>query len=223
MSFWLQFKQSNCLPHNCGCEFISDAFIRQPINFWSSFVYIGLALFLYREIEHKSDELKLWTGVTILLGISSLLGHMSFTQLMMSMDFASIIMVISFFALVNLFTLLKQSFLRIIFILVAYFVFLVFCMYVMDKWTKVAICVAVFAFAVGDLVRDIGWKFLRARILHYALLILSLSFVLFLLDELKLVCEPHGPFQLHSFWHLGTALSIYLYGKWRFSAHQYLN
>ena len=217
MNPWSHFEASNCIPNNCGCEFIRDEFIRQPINFWSSFVYLFFAWWLFREIKNRTFEFRLWIVVMTLLGVGSLLGHMTFTQAMMSMDFASIILVISFFGVFNVLKLLKRPDEQILPIMTVYYIIIVAMMYFMEKWAKVGMCLLIFAFSLGDLVREMGWSFLKARLIHYSLAVLAVSFFLFMLDELKIVCDPHGPWQLHTAWHIGTGFAIYLFGKWRFS------
>lgn len=216
MSLWDHFSQATCLPDNCGCSFIYDSLIRQPPNFWSSFIYIFLGLWLFREVKNKSFELKAWVTLTVVLGLSSMFAHASFTQIAMAMDFGGIILVLSFFALLNLLELLKVSKSHILLYFTLYYLSIILIMYSMNKWVKVAICLMIFAFSMGDLVRSIGWSFLKARLLQYSILVLTVSFTLFMFDELRIGCDPHSPFPLHSFWHLGTAFSIYLYGKWRF-------
>ncbi len=216
MNPWARFEQASCYPQNCQCEAARDAIIRQPSAFWSSFAYIIAAIAIYRHIKTKTFELKMWALVCVVMGLSSLMGHGTFTKLTLSMDFAAIILVLSFFALLNLFLLLKQSPRRILIYFSAYYVTIFFALYSMDKWTRVGICVLIFFFSIGDLIREIGCKFIKARTLQICLLILTCSFGLFLLDEAHYQCDPNSLFQLHSIWHMGTALSIYFYGKWRF-------
>jgi hypothetical protein len=216
MSFWDRFPQATCIENNCGCSYIYDSLIRQPPNFWSSLFYIFLGLWLYREVKEKSFELKAWVILTIVLGLSSMFAHASFIKIAMAMDFGGIILVLSFFALLNLLELLKVSKGHMLLYFTLYYLSIILIMYSMNKWVKVGICLMIFAFSLGDLIRSIGWSFLRARLLQFSILVLMVSFTLFILDELRIGCDPHSHFPLHSFWHLGTAFSIYLYGKWRF-------
>src|SRR5690606_13911812 len=91
-------------------------------------------------------------------------------------------------------------------------------MYFLGKWAKVGVCLLVFAFAIGDVIRDIGWKFLQARTLQLSILVLGISFGIYIMDEMHIDCRPESLFQWHSVWHAGTAVSMFLYGKWRFEA-----
>lgn len=216
MNFWLQFDQASCYPDKCQCEVARDAFIRQPSAFWSSFAYIFAALAIYRYVAKKSMELKLWTSVCFLMGTSSLFGHMSFTRFALAMDFASIVLVLSFFALLNMFLMLKQSVGRILLYFFTYYLALFASMWAMGKWAKIGVCVLIFIFSVSDMIREMGWKFLKARTLQLSLLILTVSFGLFLIDEFHIGCNPESWFQWHSVWHIGTALAMFFYGKWRF-------
>lgn len=218
MNPWTQFEQASCLPDNCQCELTRDALIRHPSAFWSSLAYIIAAWAIYREIANKSLELKLWAGVCALMGFSSLFGHASFINFALAMDFASIILVLSFFALLNLLLLLKQSIRKILIYLFIYYVCLFVAMYYMNKWAKIGFCLLIFAFSMGDVIRETGWRFLKARTLQLSLLVLFFSFGMFIVDEMHLGCEPEAWFQWHSMWHIGTAISMYYYGKWRFTS-----
>lgn len=216
MNPWALFEQASCFPEKCQCEAARDALIRQPSAFWSSFAYVIAGLAIYRHIKNKTVELKLWASVCVIMGISSLLGHGSFINLALAMDFASIVLVLSFFALLNLFLLLKQSLTKILIYFGIYCVGLFFAMYSMSKWAKIGMCLLIFVFAIGDVFREMGFSFLKARTLQVSLLVLGSSFILFLMDEAHYRCDPNSLFQWHSIWHIGTALSIYYYGKWRF-------
>lgn len=216
MSFWSQFRPADCLPDHCNCEFISDSFVRQPLCAWSSLTYVFFALWLYFRLGERSFELRAFCTVFGVLGVSSFFAHMSFIQLAMALDFGSIITVISFFAILNFLEMLNQSRARITFWLSLYFVSVSFGMYFMEKLAKIGVALLVFVFAIGDLLRDMGWDFLKERTLQLSLLILGASFVLFVLDEMHWNCDPHSLWQQHSLWHIGTSFAIYLYGKWRF-------
>lgn len=216
MSFWLRFEQASCLPDGCNCEAVRDALIRQPSAFWSSFAHIFAGILIYKNIKHKSAGLKAWSGICIFMGLSSMFGHGSFTRVGLSVDFTSIVLVLSFFALWNLFNLLKLSYTKITALFFIYYSLVFTAMYALDKWAKIGMCVLIFAFAIGDVIREMGMNFLKARTLQLSLLILGVSFALFLIDEHKIGCDPHSLFQFHSLWHFGTAATIYFYGKWRF-------
>lgn len=218
MNPWRGFAPASCFPDKCQCEMVQDGLIRQPSAFWSSLAYLLAAFAIYRHIASKSAELKLWTLVCVLMGLSSLFGHASFINLALALDFASIILVLSFFALLNFFLRQRQSYERIVGYFVLYYGSLYGAMYYLGKWPKIIFCLLIFLFSLADIIREAGWTFFRAKSIQLSLLVLTVSFAMFLIDEFHLYCDPGSWFQWHSLWHIGTAISIYYYGKWRFSA-----
>lgn len=210
MSFWDRFEPSSCYPDKCQCEAVQDALIRQPSSFWSSLAYVVAGGAIYREIKNKSHELKMWAGVCCLMGLSSMFGHGSFIRISLALDFASIVLVLSFFALLNY--LRKFSVARIMAFFSVYYVALFMAMYQLGKWPKIGACLAIFAVSLGEVAkRKVDMN------LFLCLGILALSFGFFVIDEMHIGCDPHSLFQFHSLWHLGTGLSMYFYGKWRFT------
>lgn len=210
MNLWERFEPASCMPVNCGCEGIRDAFIRQPSTTWSSLAFIFASITIYRYVKPKGPELKLWALVCMLMGITSFFGHMSFIRVSLALDFASIILVLSYFALIKI--IKNHRF----FWLLLFYIAVFFVMYSLDKWTKIGACLMIFAFAKVDILKEMGFKFYQARDLKIALVVLGVSFGLFVMDEMHLMCSPESLFQFHSLWHIGTAISMFFYGKWRF-------
>lgn len=217
MNFWSQFTMGHCYP-SCGCEPLLDAIIMQPLAFWSSLAYLVTAIMIYRRVEKKNLELKLWTWTLVYLTFSSMFAHASYTRLALAMDFSSIVVLISLFTFYNLLLLLKQSKSRIIFWTILYISVLISCFYYMGGWARIGICLLIFFFAVGDLVRDMRTELFRARARPFwnCLWILAASFVAFVVDTTGVVCTPDSWIHGHTIWHFGTAVSAYFYGVWRF-------
>lgn len=216
MTFWSNFIPAKCLPDNCDCEFIRDALVAQPSAFYSSFAYIILAFVLYGMVEKKTITLKLWTLSFVLLGLCSMFAHASFIEFAMAMDFAGIILVLSFFFIMKWLHRWITSPWKITVLLLAYQGALWLTFYSLEKWFKVGICVVIFVLAIIEILHAEGKRFLQAKELHRAIGILFASFAFFLADELRLVCDPHSWIQGHSIWHIGTATTLFMYGKWRF-------
>ena len=216
MNPWAKFEPASCFPDKCQCEAALDAWVRQPSAFWSSLAYVFAAIGIYRHIKNKSIELKLWAISCMLIGFSSLFSHASFTRIALAFDFASIILLLCFFSLIHLFQLIKLSTFKILIYLMIFYGAFFFVMYTMNKYAKIAFCLIIFLFSLGDMVREMGINFFKAKTLQMALLIIGISFGVFILDETHYKCDPYSLFQWHSIWHLGSALSIYYYGKWRF-------
>ncbi len=215
--FWRQFTPAHCLPDNCDCELIQlDKWIAQPSAFWSSFSYIFFALLLYWMIPKDTVNLKKWTMCFIFLGLCSMFAHASFIEFSMAMDFAGIILILSFFFLIKWLNRWVSTPWKITLLLLCYQGGLWMTFYSLEKWFKVALCLVIFVCAIVEIIHAEGKAFLKARDLHGALVILVISFCFFLTDELRLMCDPHSWMQGHSIWHVGTSISLFLYGKWRF-------
>lgn len=223
MNPWKNFEQAVCLPDKCQCEGVRDAFIRQPSSFWSSLAYVFAGVSIFRYVKDRSMDLKVWTLVCVIMGLSSMLGHMSYIRFTLAIDFASIALVMSFFGIWNLLTNLKLSYPKIFIILSIYYCLLVSGMYALDKYGKISMVFLIFTFAIADMLKVMGMRFLKARTLQLSLLVLSISFGVYMMDENHIFCEPGSLYQLHALWHMGTALSLFLYGKWRFDEKNALN
>ncbi len=214
MSFWKQFEPATCLPDNCNCELVRDAFIRQPSAFWSSFSYLAVSLATVYLIKHHSTQLRNWAFVCFVMGLSSLFGHMSFTRFSLAIDISSIILVMTFFPVSHFTSKKGLSKLQTFSIFIVFYISLFIGIYHLEKWPKVFLCIVVFTFVLKDSFRFKATE-VRLKDLNKSLFILFFSFALFLLDEFHIGCNPESLLQLHSLWHLGTALSMYFYGKWR--------
>jgi hypothetical protein len=208
--FWSQFPQGACLPDSCNCELVRFGWIYQPSAFWSSLIYIVMALFLWRKVQERTLIFKVWITLVIAQGIFSQLAHGTFTKLALAMDFAGIVVIISFFSILKFF---HKSIIRNFLI---YYIFLVSAFYYLHLWVKVSLCVAIFVISVTDIINSLKGEFKTSKTLHQALGILFVSFTFFLVDETRLICDRESWLQGHSIWHFGSSLSIYYYGKWRF-------
>lgn len=212
MILWDHFSRSGCFP-DCSCEFMRvDSWINQPVAFWSSLAYLIPIYLLNKNLKEKTELTKLWNICLIVLTISSMFCHASFIQVSVAMDFASIGIIMTFFSVAH-FTKGK----RIYPAFAAFFLAQILVNYHLGKWPKISISILIFLFAFYEVILTFGPGFLKARSLQLSMLTLSVSFLIFLLDDQKIFfCDPSGWFAGHTLWHLGTAVSIYYYGKWRF-------
>jgi hypothetical protein len=133
----------------------------------------------------------------------------------MATDFAGIILVTSFFALYSFMSRFRLSTFKLVCCLVFYFAGLTFTFYSLEKWTKVSFCLFVVALAMFEMIKQMGSGIFKQKEITMALSLLLISFGFFLLDELKIFCDPQSWLSGHSVWHLGTALSLNIYGRFR--------
>jgi hypothetical protein len=209
-NFWARFPQASCLPDSCNCELVRDGWIHQPSAFWSSLIYIVMGLLLIKKVKDKTLVFNVWITLALAQGVFSHLAHATFLKLALAMDFAGIIVIISFFSILKFFHH------KIIRNFLLYYVLLVGAFYYLNLWVKVGLCVGIFVISVTDIINSLKGEFKTSKTLHQALGILFVSFTLFIIDETRLICDPESWLQGHSIWHFGSSLSIYYYGKWRF-------
>ncbi len=216
-TFWAQFPQGDCMPR-CGCEILGSGLIMQPLGFWSSLAYGICGIILYRRIQQHSLKLKIFVGLLFYLCVSSMFAHASYLKIALAMDFSSIIVLISFFPAYSFLVLLKRTPGQIIFWLSAYVMSLVAILYFISGWPRITICLLIFLFALGDLFRERRNQLLgpRSRSFWLFLSIMFLSFCAFVVDTTHYICHPTGWIHGHEFWHCGTALGTYYFGRWRF-------
>ncbi len=209
MILWDSFTRSDCFP-DCSCELMQiDSWISQPIAFWSSLAYL-IPIFL---LKKKTELTRLWSICLIVLTISSMFCHASFIRLSVAMDFSSIGIIMGFFTLVHF---MKGKNLYSAFSIL--FILQVLVNFSLGKWPKIALSILIFLLAFYEVIQTYGLAFLKARSLQLSLLTLSVSFLVFLLDDQKIFfCDESGWFAGHTLWHLGTAASAYYYSKWRFN------
>lgn len=185
-----------------------DSLINQPLAFWSSLAYL-VPIFL---LKKKNELTRLWSICLIVLTISSMFCHASFIRLSVAMDFSSIGIIMGFFTLVHF---MKGKNLYPAFTI--FFILQVLVNFSLGKWPKIALSIFIFLLAFYEVTLTYGLAFIKARSLQLSMLTLSVSFLVFLLDDQKIFfCDKSGWFAGHTLWHLGTAASAYYYSKWRF-------
>ena len=211
---WL--KLADCFP-NCSCESSDNAWGNLSIAFWTSTFYFLAALGVYKKIKVRSFESEFWTFICINLSISSMLFHSFYIQSTLALDYASITMALSFF---TLFPLVKRVFKRKILVewtFIILFLLLWMLFMLLDKQSRIILCLTIFILSLPEVANKLGRHPLRSRrFLYISCALILISFACFLLEELKIWCDPSHWVQGHTFWHVGSALGLYLYGRWRF-------
>jgi hypothetical protein len=212
MILWGQFTRSGCFP-DCSCEYMQiDSWINQPIAFWSSLAYLLPIYFLNRNLKEKTELTGLWNLCLVVLTISSMFCHASFIRLSVAMDFACIGILMGFFLVAHFF---KGK--KLYWALALFFVAQILINFTLGKWEKIAICIVIYLAAFYELIQSKGKHFYKEKNLQLSIFILTVSFLLFLIDDQKLAfCDPHGWIHGHTLWHFGTAWSAYYYARWRF-------
>lgn len=209
------FSIADCHPY-CTCELTRKSFLDLSLSFWTSIAYFVAVFAIYFQSKTKHFKLEFWTLVGTLLSISSMLFHSLYLRGTLALDYASIILALSFFSLYSL--ALQKTKKKLLIELGFFFLyfFLWFSFLYTTKAMRIGICVLIFMIAIYEVISE---KSIRHRprdyLLYSAVIILFISFGAFIVEETNFWCSQNF-FSAHSFWHLGSALSLYLYGRWRF-------
>lgn len=206
MSYWSQFTQHACYPKDCNCEAIRDAWIRQPSATYSSLPIIILGLWMIKQSLKLDMKLVVQGLSVVFLGIASTLAHGTFTALALHMDFLAIILCFSWLAIycsgmrwgwtwIFLWLGLTALGFTMTYIFVSY---------------RILFCTLYFVLVF---MIWLVWYKKNKTVKKYFMIsygILSVSAILFFLDETRIWCtDPEGWFLGHSLWHIGVCFSIW--------------
>jgi hypothetical protein len=203
-----------CYP-NCSCEPFSTGLVLQPWAFWTSIAYLVSAWLIYRwHRESEAPELRAWLIAMLLVALSSFLAHSLFSYFALALDMGAIVIFTwsvhlgrlggwgrSTVLITGLYALLTAFYLS----------------FPMQYWVLIN-----FGFMLGS-IGLLVWRqgpVILERPFVGAMLIYGAAFLLFKYDRHPLLCHsrwlPYG----HPTWHLGSALTTFLLGRWWFGRGQ---
>ncbi len=203
-----------CFPL-CHCEGPQSQFFGLTLGFWSSFAYFLAGILLFRRGRRKS-LFEAWVFSVFVIGASSLVFHSTFSLVSVALDYASVSFSLSLFFVYNFFKALGFGPRRRYLALLIYYLILWAIFFRFPMWERVSICVLIFLVAMIDVIKRMEGSFFKQRSLLLSLGLGLSAFASFLLEELKLWCDPGLILQGHTLWHMLGAAALYFYGRWRF-------
>jgi len=215
------------MPDNCFCETIRyGEWIRQPANTWSNLAFVIITVIilwvLYSTKTNRKNQLLTYHSYTwifafgcVLTGAGSFYYHASFTLLGQWFDVMGMYCAITFFTVYNIDRLYYLKPVKFVIVYLAINTLLCFFLTSFPEIRRYLFGVFVFVFLGSVFYSQIKLKtIISGKYLYLSMLSFGLGFGLWILDIKKIVCSPHSLWQLHSFWHVLTAMSglfIYLY------------
>lgn len=211
---WFWFARADCFP-DCDCEqMLAQCLICQPSAFWSSWAYALVAILLYFQVKTKTPEVWFWLSGLLIVTVSSLLAHASFTNFFLAVDMAAIINLLGFLHLPKVTRSSRVLFQVGKFILT--FAASVTLLFFLPLAWWVPLTGLAFFGAAAHLFAKHSFSLHKDRFFMASMVIFGLSFSLFIFDKNPMLCQvtwlPYG----HSLWHLGSAVTAYMFGRWYF-------
>ena len=229
---WGEWRQATCMSTSigCFCEEIGDGIIRQPINTWSSlaFVLSGFLVFSQanQDIWNRLNKNPLTANFNsalmfgsslIIIGLGSAFYHASLTFAGQTVDVHGMYLLISYIIIYNYSRIYPikdyQAILSFLFInaLLAYFL-----INYPELRRYLFGVLLIFALLLELKYRNKKNIDIETKYIVWAVSIMVLSFIIWLLDAFKILCNPESIFQAHAIWHLGGSVAawlLYLYNR----------
>ncbi len=186
--------------------------VTTPANTWSNLAFVFLGIWLWRKGRREGSWLK-WLGlVEIIVGVTSLLFHASFTFFFQFFDYAGMFIFLWLLLTFSLMRTVKVSRVnQIMFyfggLVLSLAAFLAFRAYHLPVQTLFAAEVGGFLlWEAGLWVRNGG---VRYRHFVYTALLLLAAFTLWMLDYTRIFCDPANHLlQGHALWHVFSAFAF---------------
>lgn len=217
---WSGWKLSTGFPDRTFCEQIRNGSIRQPLNTWSSVIFILIGLwaarrsFLDRQPTPRLPPVRnhqmyglLYGGALVMLGIGSWLFHASLTYLGHFVDVVGMYFLGGFLFTYGWSRKLRQSPTGFTIVYTLVVLPLVLFQWFRPEASRYAFAILILAALSIEIILHNSlnnWLFVGAVIT------LGLGFGIWILDEKKLLCWPESCIQGHAIWHILTGISTQL-------------
>jgi len=218
---------------NRFCEVYQGGLIKQPVNTWSNLAYLFVGVIMLRTGIKDIRDPKYTNFIvrfplfSILMGacciyvfFGSFFYHASMSEISRRIDASGVVacfLLPSFYFLFRLFGLyntkkwarfmLKRYHIFIlIFILFNYFLYVVRIPHIEFSFAVIVSAVIIIVFTWRKFKNVISFN---KGYFFAALSLLSIGFIMWIMDIAHIKCDPEGFMQFHSIWHILTAFSVY--------------
>lgn len=201
---------ATCLPDRCFCEHVSQTWIRQPANTWSSFAFVAVGLWLFRTTSRELPGLVrvAYPSIVVAIGLTSALFHASLTFVGQWLD------VTSMYAYAALLTNIHLTSLRLITQRAAAwsFTFVTFVSAVLAAVVPTGrrivfdVLLIVAAASLTRVALTI-WRDISRAPLALAVVAFAVAMAAWVLDNSHVWCTPTSSIQGHAAWHVLGALA----------------
>jgi predicted membrane channel-forming protein YqfA (hemolysin III family) len=207
---WGGWRPATCLPDDCFCEALRTGLIAQPANTWSSLAFVIAAFWVAHRLSRRrsppaldASEGLLFAGSLLVVGLGSAFYHASLTFAGQVLDVSGMYLIATFVLFHRLSP--KASVPPVLAVLgfVLANGVLMTAQVTTPSLRRVVFGLLLLA-ALG-----VEWRGSRAgrKWLSGGVGLMTLAFVLWVVDRQRLACEPSSLIQGHAVWHLFGALA----------------
>lgn len=230
---WSGWQPATCMPANCFCEQVrgdaglppSEGGLRQPVNAWSSlaFAWVGVWVMAYvpdATIANRMRDTRLHPFLfglsAVVIGLGSAFYHASLTFIGQFFDVFGMYLLSTYMLLFALLRLGRLSDARFGFVYLGIMAGLSIVLIALPDLRRFAFAFILIAAIITEV---LFMRSRRATMKHNLFIagvgLFALAFVIWILDNARILCAPASVLQGHALWHLlgavATALLYFYY------------
>jgi len=197
-------RPASCMPHSCFCEAVRDHGIRQPSNSASSFAFVLVALLVLARGSNRKIA-ALFALTLTFVGIGSAYYHaaLSFTAQFFDVLGMYLIATLALILSIDKIRRLSATTMAVCYVAAnAVLATLLYTAPILRRWIFGLLLMAIIIVELKDRTREPAY-------LPRAIAIMTLAFVIWIVDFTRIACAPTSIVQGHAIWHILGALSAY--------------
>lgn len=197
-------RPASCMPHSCFCEAVREHGIRQPSNSASSFAFVLVALLVLARGSNKKIA-TLFALTLTFVGVGSAYYHATLSFTGQFFDVLGMYLIATLALILSIDKIRRLSGAAMAVCYLAANAVLATSLYtvpVLRRWIFGLLLIAIIIVELKDRTRERTY-------LSRAIGIMTLAFVIWIVDFTRIACAPTSILQGHAVWHILGALSAY--------------